>query len=122
MSRFYVVHASGAVNTAYSGELWPMNFMVTVSDDEGNAAANPKFEVWSDQDQGLINVVAIKQPAPAKWFALQHFVNFTDNTPAPQQYMYVIRAFNHLSNGGTIEGQTTVLVTWLGPAHRPSHG
>lgn len=119
MPRFYVVHASGAINTADKDASWPMNFMVTVTDDEGNAADNPKFEVWSDQTQELINVVHIKQPAPAKWFSLQHFVDFTSGTPYPQQFQYVIRAFNHLSNGGIIEGQTTVLVTWLGPSKRP---
>ncbi len=120
MSRFYVVHASGAVNTALAGELWPMNFAVTVADQDGVPADNPKFEVWSVQTQNLIDIVHIKQPAPAKWFALQHFVNFTTSTPFPQEYLYVIRAFNLLQNGGTIEGQTTVAVTWLGPAHRPS--
>jgi hypothetical protein len=113
MSRFYVVHASGAVSPSNDAPLWPMNFVVTVTDDEGNAAADPKFEVWSGQNQGLINVTAIKQPAPAKWFALQHWVDFSGSTPVPQQFLYVIRAFNHLTNGGVIEGQTTVLVTWL---------
>jgi hypothetical protein len=121
MSRFYVVHASGAVSPSNDAPLWPMNFVVTVTDDEGNAAADPKFEVWSGQNQGLINITAIKQPAPAKWFALQHWVDFSGSTPVPQQFLYVIRAFNHLTNGGVIEGQATVLVTWLGPPHRPAH-
>jgi hypothetical protein len=121
MSRCYVVHASGAVSPSNDAPLWPMNFVVTVTDDEGNAAADPKFEVWSGQDQGLINVAAIKQPAPAKWFALQHWVNFSGSTPVPQQFLYVIRAFNHLTDGGVIEGQTTVLVTWLGAPHHPPH-
>jgi hypothetical protein len=130
MATHFVLQASGAMFQTLSPKGWTFCFAVFVCDNEGTPVEGLKkanFSVWNLAVAGepTISMVTefgaeIPSSKLAGIYRVQTKLALGLEAPHPQQFVFAIRAGKVLERtrpAVTIQGFTTVAITYLGEAH-----
>jgi hypothetical protein len=128
MATHFVVQASGAMFETLSPKGWTFCFAVFVCDNEGTPVEGLKkgnFSVWNLASVGeptLSMVTELGAEIPSSKMAgiyrLQTKLALGLGAPQPQEFVFAIRASQTVRRGApTIQGFTTVPITYLGDSH-----
>ncbi|MFN8527787.1 MAG: hypothetical protein U0670_04170 [Anaerolineae bacterium] len=137
MAGIYTLQASGAMFDTISPEGWTFKFAVFVTDENGAPVTGLKkihFHIWdithvSDLSVNVFSEIGKDIPSSKLKgiYALQTQAILSLQAPAPQQFLFALRASKstRILSGfddkkrvaQTFEGETTVAITYLGKAH-----
>ena len=126
MPAHFDVQASGAMFEVLSPPGWAFRFGIFVADHDGlpvQGLQKDHFSVWllspsfSDVDFDLMWELLAELPSSAMpgIYVIQTTASLALEAPAPQQFVFAIRASDG-SGPPSVEGLTTVAITYLGQA------